>query len=439
MKTLGIVGGGITGVTCAYKLQDKFEITMFEKDSNLGGHAQTVVVDGIPVEAAVSVAGTLTFIEFYKLLNEIAFDKFKRYVLTGVNMHDRKTIKLYIDTNPKRLLKLFPKFVINNPLGIFKIFLLIPFIHRLYNDFREGKLDDVLVLDAYTLYPRYEYHISTVLTVLSLITSVEVKNVTISHVLNFIFDTEMNKEYINPLAQVFKTFFHTQAPDGGVGGYIQKFKDSTNADFKVDSEVIKVKRNPDSTVTVIDGDSHEHTFDKVIIATQPFQVSSFLEYKNKEEEKMFNRLSKLATRSMVTNHTDSGILQEVKPAKGLVDFRLDYHENVPQTTITRDKHYYTAQTLPESFEHDNEDPEAFIDTGITNDNYSIDPSKILSQHFNSVSHITPETTELFNKIIEQSGNDNLHFACSVLSKYRTSQEGGVRSALRVVKELTRFK
>ncbi|MCP4633411.1 MAG: NAD(P)/FAD-dependent oxidoreductase, partial [candidate division Zixibacteria bacterium] len=128
MKTLGIVGGGITGVTCAYKLQDKFEITMFEKDNNLGGHAQTIVVDGIPTESAVSVAGTLTFIEFFKLLNEIEFDKFKRYDLTGVHMHDRRNTKLYIDTNPRRLLKLFPKFVIDNPLGILKIFLLIPFI-----------------------------------------------------------------------------------------------------------------------------------------------------------------------------------------------------------------------------------------------------------------------------------------------------------------------
>lgn len=435
MKTLGIIGGGITGVTCAYKLQNKFKVTIFEKDSNLGGHAQSVMVDGVAAESAVAVAGELTYIEFYKLMKEIEFDQFKRYDLTGVHMHDRKNIKLYIDTNPKRLRSLLPKFLINNPLGIFKTFLLIPFVYRLYFDFRKGKLDDVLVLDAYTLYPRYQYLISTILTILSLITSVEVKNVTIANVLNFIFDSEKNKGYTDPIVHIFKTFFLTQAPINGVSSYFQKLKDSTNADFKKDSEVIKVRRNADSTVTITDGDNQEHTFDKVIIATQPFHVSSFLECKDTEEEEMFDRLSKLTTNSLVTNHTDHGILHGVTPAEGLVNFRMDYHDNVSQTTITRENHYYTAQILPEIFDPDTVDPEKLTDTKFTPDNYSIDPSKILFQRFHAVQHITPETTALANKIIKQSGEDNLHFGCSILSKYPTSQEGGVRSALRIIEEL----
>jgi predicted NAD/FAD-binding protein len=436
VRTLGIVGGGITGVTCAYKLQDDFEITLFERDRSLGGHAQTVVVDGTSVESAVSVVGELTFVEFLKLMREIEFDEFESYDLTGLLVHDRSNIKLYIDTNPKRLLKILPRFLLKNPLGLLKTFLLIPFIYRLHLDYRKGKLDGVLVLDAYTLYPRYGHLISTILCLLSLITSVELKNVTIEHVLDFIFDPEMNKGYADPVFQIYRTFLYTKAPTNGVGEYIQKLKDSTNANFKENCEVLEVKRNPDSTVTITDGGNQQHTFDKVIIATQPFQVASFLKYKNAEEQAIFGRLSRLVTNSMVTNHTDSGIFHGVGPTEGLIDFRLDYHDTVPQTTITRANHFYTAQTLPENFERDTEDPEAFVDTGITNDNYSIDPSKILLQRFHSVQHMTPETSELFTRIIGRSGDDNLHFACSVLSNYPTSQEGGVRSALRVVKELT---
>ena len=77
----------------------------------------------------------------------------------------------------------------------------------------------------------------------------------------------------------------------------------------------------------------------------------------------------------------------------------------------------------------------FSDTGVTPDNYSIDKEKILTQHFHAVQHMTPETSVILNNIAECSGEDNLHFACAALSKYPTSQEGGVRSALSVVKKL----
>jgi len=43
------------------------------------------------------------------------------------------------------------------------------------------------------------------------------------------------------------------------------------------------------------------------IDAQPFQVGSFLEYKNEEEQEGFSRLAELITHSMVTNHTDAGI------------------------------------------------------------------------------------------------------------------------------------
>jgi len=435
MKSLGIIGGGITGLTCAYKLQNDFNVTLFEKDTNFGGQAQTIVVDGISVESAVSVIGELTYIEFYKLMKEIDFDNFESYSLTGLHVRDRNNTKLYIDINPKRLIKVLPKFLLTNPLGFLKTFLLIPFVYRLYADYRKGKLKGALVLDAYTLYPRYSHLITTVLNLLSLITAVEVKNVTIEHVLNFIFDTENNKGRVDPLVFILKTFIYTMAPKKGVGEYIHKIKEATQADFIKNSEIVQVKRNSDSTVTIIDSTNTSHTFDKVIIATQPFQAASFLDFKNPDEEKLFKRLSKLVTYTMVTNHTDSGILDGLTPPDGLVDFKLDYHENTSQTTITRDNHFYTAQTLPDNFDQGSKNSNTFFDTSVTNDNYSIDANKILYQSFHGVQHMTPETSELFKKIVSQSGNDNLHFACSALSNYPTSQEGGVRSALRVAEEL----
>lgn len=43
---VAIVGSGIAGLGCAYLLRDRHELTLFEADDRLGGHAHTVTVPG---------------------------------------------------------------------------------------------------------------------------------------------------------------------------------------------------------------------------------------------------------------------------------------------------------------------------------------------------------------------------------------------------------
>jgi predicted NAD/FAD-binding protein len=43
-KKLGIIGGGVAGITAAFYLQDKYEVTLFEKEEKVGGHTNTIPV-----------------------------------------------------------------------------------------------------------------------------------------------------------------------------------------------------------------------------------------------------------------------------------------------------------------------------------------------------------------------------------------------------------
>ena len=53
MKKIGIIGGGISGLTAAFLLKNKgFEVTLFEKSGRVGGNIQTVEVDGFKIEYA---------------------------------------------------------------------------------------------------------------------------------------------------------------------------------------------------------------------------------------------------------------------------------------------------------------------------------------------------------------------------------------------------
>jgi predicted NAD/FAD-binding protein len=46
MKTVAVIGAGISGLAAAYFLSRRHRVHLFEKEPRLGGHTNTVVVDG---------------------------------------------------------------------------------------------------------------------------------------------------------------------------------------------------------------------------------------------------------------------------------------------------------------------------------------------------------------------------------------------------------
>ena len=50
---IGIIGGGISGLTAAFLLKNKgFDVSLFEKSARVGGNIQTVNIDGFKIEYA---------------------------------------------------------------------------------------------------------------------------------------------------------------------------------------------------------------------------------------------------------------------------------------------------------------------------------------------------------------------------------------------------
>ncbi|MGW8194930.1 MAG: NAD(P)-binding protein, partial [Desulforhopalus sp.] len=74
-KKIGIIGSGISGLTCGHSLNINHDITIFEKASRVGGHTHTVSVekDGevSSIDTGFIVFNDRTYPNFIALLDKL--------------------------------------------------------------------------------------------------------------------------------------------------------------------------------------------------------------------------------------------------------------------------------------------------------------------------------------------------------------------------------
>lgn len=78
-RRIAIVGSGISGLTAAYLLNRRHDITLFEADSRIGGHTHTVDVEvasgRYAIDTGFIVCNDWTYPNFYRLLDQIGVQK----------------------------------------------------------------------------------------------------------------------------------------------------------------------------------------------------------------------------------------------------------------------------------------------------------------------------------------------------------------------------
>ncbi|MBL6734714.1 MAG: FAD-dependent oxidoreductase [Shewanellaceae bacterium] len=74
MKNIAIIGSGIAGMTCAYLLNRKHRVQVFEKNDYIGGHTATVTIphqgQQLAIDTGFIVFNNRTYPRFIKLLHE---------------------------------------------------------------------------------------------------------------------------------------------------------------------------------------------------------------------------------------------------------------------------------------------------------------------------------------------------------------------------------
>lgn len=77
MKKLAIIGTGISAMTCAHYLRDKYEITIFDKNDYMGGHTHTHHMDGFTLDSGFIVFNLETYPNMLKMFEELGIQRRK--------------------------------------------------------------------------------------------------------------------------------------------------------------------------------------------------------------------------------------------------------------------------------------------------------------------------------------------------------------------------
>ncbi|HEX2913188.1 MAG TPA: FAD-dependent oxidoreductase [Chloroflexia bacterium] len=265
---VAVIGGGGAGLTSAWLLEERHEVTLYEKETRLGGHAHTLTldVDGKPVNIDggfefISDSMFPTFMRFLRYLN-VPLAPYQLTV-TFFNTHNNDFYLM----PPYHGWQLFPKgFAPNKLLDLLSFLRIVraskPLIQAQDKSLTiEQYLDSLGVSEAFRrrfMYPYFQAQ----------------WGVSVEDVKTFIAYDALKYSYLNlPATPIPHTW---QEIEGGTASYVQKLVDSfNNVRVRTGTGVCNIERTPDG-YRVIDTNGEAHIYDHIVLATNANQAASAL-------------------------------------------------------------------------------------------------------------------------------------------------------------------
>ena len=315
MKNIAIIGSGISGLTAAYLLSKKHHVTVFEKNSTVGGHTATVDVSvdnqDYAIDTGFIVFNNKTYPNFLALLSEIGIDKQETEM--SFSVHNANT---GLEYNGHNLDTLFAQ-----RRNIFrpKFWLLIKEILRFNKLCKE-------------IYQQDDYQAGVTLG---------------GFLTNNNFSDFFAEHYILPMGaaiwssslaqmesfefQFFVKFFSNHGllnikdrpqwyviPNGS-RSYLNPLCKPFSQNIKLNANIKSIARK-NGGVTILFNDATEQYFDEVVIACHSDQALSLLADANEDEQNVLSAMPYKA--NSVVLHTDINMLPKRKKAWASWNYQL---------------------------------------------------------------------------------------------------------------------
>ena len=408
---IAIIGSGISGLTAAYLLNRKHDVTIFEANDYIGGHTHThkVNIDGkkYSVDTGFIVYNERTYPNFIKLLDLLNVER--QLSTMGFSV---KSISKDYEYAGESLNSLFAK-----RSNIFRF----GFLRMLYEMYHFGKkadssgigLDASVTLGDYLKKEKY---------------SGEFINYFIIPMGAAIWSTPANK-VLNMPAYFFIKFFYNHGmletinrPNwwvikNGSSEYIKKIIRGFENKINLSTPVKTVARKNEGIEIQLAKKEETQKFDSVIFATHSDQALEMLENPTDTEKDILSSIP--YQKNEVLLHTDSSVLPRRKLSWASWNYQLDSDPALP-VVLTYNMNILQSINCKETL------------CVTLNDHNSVDETKILKKITYHHPLFNVKSIEAQKRKSEISGVNNTHY-CGAYWR-NGFHEDGVVSALDVCKD-----
>lgn len=300
---IAIIGAGISGITAAEHLAEEHQVTLFESNSKIGGHADThsINVEGkyIDVDTGFIVFNPENYPTFCSLL-----DKYNVHYQESDMSFAVSNQKSGFEYNATSIPQLFcqksnlfrPRFY----RMLYDIFRFYRESTELLNDQTDVSLGQYLEVKGYSQ-TFIDEHIIPMACALWSGDSQIILDFPAKYLIAFMNNHNMLKAFERPVWKTIK---------GGSKAYLEAFSKNAKFSIKVDSQIKSVKRTDDKVFIRVN--DKELQFDKVIFSCHSDQALRILEHPSIEEKKVLGAIK--YQKNFIQLHHDTSVLPKRKKA-----------------------------------------------------------------------------------------------------------------------------
>jgi predicted NAD/FAD-binding protein len=304
---IAVIGSGIAGLSAAWLLQSRHRVTLYERDSRLGGHSNTVdALDGggraVPVDTGFIVYNDRTYPNLVAMLRHLGVESHASDMSFAVSVDDggfeySGTDLKGLFAQPANLLR--PRF-----------WRMLRDLRRFYGqapDFLAHPATDCVSLGAYLDQHGYS------------------NAFLYDHLLPMgaaIWSTAVEDMRDHPAAS-FIRFFHShgllqildrpkwRTVTGGARAYVDRLAAPLAGRIRLDAAPVAVRRDPGG-VTVVERSGDSARFDQIVIATHADQALALLADPDADERQLLGAFRYARNHAIL--HTDPGMMPKRRRA-----------------------------------------------------------------------------------------------------------------------------
>lgn len=412
-QRIAVIGAGVSGLTTAWLLSEKYDVELFEAGSYAGGHTNTESVTAggreWPVNTGFIVFNDWTYPNFIKLMDRLGVESEVSDMSFSVDCHSSG-----LQYNGTSLNTLFAQRsnLLNLPF-LRMIREILRFNRETRVDLAEGNIGDGESLGEYLNrngYSRYfrRYYIVPMGAAIWSAPEIVLEQFPIRFFLQFFNNHGMLSVDDRPTWRVIS---------GGSARYVDAMMERLGNHTHLNSPVTSVVRQQDKVLVTVNDEPQE--FDQVVFACHSDQALKMIQDPTAAELEVLGAIT--YQRNDVVLHTDSSVLPSNRRAWAAWNYFIPQHSTEP-VSVT-----YNMNAL-QNF-HDA--PETFCVT--LNRSADIDPDRIIKRFEYAHPVFTLEAVAAQKRYDEIGGHNRSHFCGAYW--FNGFHEDGVCSALRVTSAL----